>query len=108
MDLLSSSCRSISVAAARKAIKIWAAWRSFWKVNNGQFGVVHVRIQPTGQIRQFCQSHTGPINVVDERVQGYWLGGSVGGIICLQPKVLIGTMVFFQQDDVRTCMQNNS
>jgi hypothetical protein len=34
MDLLASSGCSVS-AAARKAIKIWAAWRQFGGVNDG-------------------------------------------------------------------------
>jgi hypothetical protein len=48
-----------------------------------------MRIQPTGQICQFCQSHTVPIDVVDERVQGYWSGGSVGGVLDIQYPTII-------------------
>jgi hypothetical protein len=70
-------------------------------VDNSQFGVVHLRIQPTGQICQFQRQHTAPTDVVDERVQGYWLGGSVGGVICLHPEVLIGTMGLWHHNDVR-------
>ncbi len=77
-------------------------------VNNGQFGIVHVCIQPTGQICRFQRQHTGPINVVDERVQGYWLGGSVGGVICPQPEVLIGTMGLWRHNNVQWLRVNDS
>jgi hypothetical protein len=40
----------------------------------------------------FSPLDTAPIDAVDERLQGYWLGGSVGGVICPQPEVLIGTL----------------
>jgi hypothetical protein len=42
-----------------------------------------------------------PINVVDERVQGYWSGGSVGGVICPQPEVIFGTMGLWHHNDVQ-------
>ncbi len=45
---------------------------------------------------------------VDERVQGYWLGGSVGGVICPQPEVLIGTMGLWCHNDEQWLRGNNS
>ncbi len=35
MDLFALSCCLVSAAVARKAVKTWAAWRQFGKVNNG-------------------------------------------------------------------------
>jgi hypothetical protein len=65
-------------------------------------------IQPTGQICQFQCQYTAPIDVVNERVQGYWLGGSVGGVICPPPEVLIGTMGLWPHNDVQMLRGNNS
>ncbi len=67
-----------------------------------------MHIQPKGQICQFQCKHTSPINVVNERVQGYLLGGSVGGVICPQPEVLIGTMGLWYHNDVQWLKGNNS
>ena len=37
MDLLASFGSSVLVAAARKAVRTWAAWRQFGGVANGPF-----------------------------------------------------------------------
>ncbi len=76
--LLSSSCRSFSTAAARKAIKIWAARRWSGGVDNGQFGIVHMRVPSTGRIWQ-CPAGRTPSCVLSlrgSRVEGS--GGTRG------------------------------
>jgi hypothetical protein len=63
---------------------------------------------PPDKVADSNASIPGPINIVDERVQGYWLGGSVGGVICPQPEVLIGTMGLWCHNDVQWLRGNNS
>ncbi len=67
-----------------------------------------MHIQPKGRICQFQRKHTSPINAVNERMQGYLLGGSAGGVICLQPEVLIETMGLWHHNDVQWLRGNNS
>jgi hypothetical protein len=42
MDLVASSCHSVSAAAVGKAIKIWAAGRQFGGVHNSQFAALQI------------------------------------------------------------------
>jgi hypothetical protein len=66
------------MAAATKAVVTWAARRQFGKVNNilvdDSIGIVW----SCGRILQ-CRHHIdAPINFVDQRAQGFWLGGRMG------------------------------
>jgi hypothetical protein len=69
MDLLTSSGSSVTVAAAGKAVGIWAAWRPFGGVDNGQFAMSMGTVGRGGQIRR-SHRHSDALIVIYIFVEG--------------------------------------
>ncbi len=65
-------------------------------------------LDPPDKIADSADCIPVPLVLLARGCQGDGGVGCVEQVICPQPKVLIGTMVFFWQEDVPTCTQNNS
>ena len=79
MDLLTSSGSSVTVAAAGKAVRTWAAQRPFGGVDKGRFAASMGTVGRGGRVWHYHCHYCACMGVVSEGAQGISWSGARGG-----------------------------